>query len=167
MYFGILTFDKSIPCGMLAFCFFLNPGNLLTTAIQQLQQSCFISLQLIKEYYLGEKIWRVKMSSVEITWILQKSKTKTLIRLETNEKLRDLGQSDNSLTALGLPEDCQRTAWKLSETAWQLPDDFLKKNTPNVKLPFYMRINWSWESINFLKEFQCYHKKANSQAIRQ
>ena len=99
MYFGIFTFDKSIPCGMLAFCFFLKLGNLHATAIQQLQQSCFISLQLIKEYYQGEKIWRVKMSSVEITWILQKNKTKTLIRLEINEKLRDLGQSDNNLTA--------------------------------------------------------------------
>ena len=54
--FGIFTFDKSIPCGMLAFCFFLKLGNLHATAIQQLQQSCFISSQLIKEYYQGEKI---------------------------------------------------------------------------------------------------------------
>ena len=99
MYLGIFTFDKSIPCGMLAFCFFLKLGNLLATAIQQLQQSCFISLQLIKEYYQGEKIWRVKMSSVEITWILQKNKTKTLIRLKINEKLQDLWQSEISLTA--------------------------------------------------------------------
>ena len=99
MYLGIFTFDKSIPCGMLAFCFFLKLGNLLATAIQRLQQSCFISLQLIKEYYQGEKIWRVKMSSVEKTWILQKNKTKTLIRLKINEKLQDIWQSEISLTA--------------------------------------------------------------------